>query len=93
LVKVDASKTSSKIWSFCPTLLVAITVSVVNALRESRMLMVPMADDLRPEKARLSGDLPAATLMLIFPKMEENLSVRTGRAESAVVVKMDTCWA
>lgn len=55
--------------------------------------MVPIADDLRPEKARLSGDLPAATFMLIFPKMEENLSTRTGSAESAVVVKIDTCWA
>ena len=71
----------------------ATTVSTEKARNASATLIVPCADERRPEKGTLSGDRPHWTLMLMRPTTVESLSTK-GAAMSPVAsdVKIAACW-
>lgn len=65
----------------------ATTVSIENERSASLTLIVPCADERRPEKGTTSGERPHCALMLIRPTTEESVST-SGAADAVLVVKI-----
>ena len=70
--------------------LVATNVSMEKVRNASETLIVPSAEERRPEKGRTSGLLPHCVLMLIRPTTVESASTR-GAAAVADSVKIAAC--
>ena len=69
----------------------ATTVSVEKARRASETLIVPSAEERRPEKGSSSGERPHCVFRLTRPTAVASTSTR-GAAAAAERVKMAACW-